>query len=749
MAILYDEQAKTLTLHTKSSTYQMKIDEIGTLLHTYYGARTDESDMSYAIFRMARGYSGNPHEKGTVDRSYSFDMLPQEISCFGTGDYRITALKVLNEDGSRALRLRFDSYEIREGKYSLPGLPASYDEAGKAQTLIVRMKDTEAKVSVTLYYGVFEENDVITRSVRIRNLSREAKHVLNPGSMSLDFLEGAYDLITFYGKWAMERQPERRRIPHGITAIGSVRGASSPHYNPSAILCEPSATEDYGQAYGMTFMYSGEYLLQVEKDQTEATRVTLGIHPDDFDWTLEYGDTFVTPEVILTYSGEGLSKLSQNFHRFISKHVVRGPWRDRRRPILINNWEGTYFDFNGEKLISIANEAHALGCELFVMDDGWFGKRDDDNSGLGDWYPNERKLGMTLGELGKRITASGMRFGIWFEPETISEDSDLYRAHPDWAIRIPGRAADLSRNELLLDMSRTEVQNYITERMLNVLHSAPISYVKWDFNRHMCDKYSAALPKERQGELAHRFMLGTYRVLDALLTEFPELLIEGCASGGGRFDTGMLYYTPQIWCSDDSEAIERLSIQYGTSFIYPVSTMGAHVSAVPNHQTGRVTPFETRAIVAMSGTFGYELDVNKLTDAEKAEMKREIAVFKAVNGILQRGRYYRLTVPGNELGVTAWEQVTDDGRTAVVNAVYHYVHANPAPAYVYLKGLDPDVRYRMKLVKGHGGQKLPSDQKLLFDGTMTLTGRTLMNRGIYIPVASKEYQSWQIIIQAV
>ena len=748
MSIRYNEKDNTLSLATKTSLYQMKIDEIGTLLHVYYGEKTDEEDLSYAVHRMGRGFSGNPHEKGGYDRSYSFDFLPQEMSFFGTGDYRITAMQIREEGGEKALRLRYDHHEIKKGKYRIPGLPSSYDDANDADTLIVTMKDTEANVKVLLYYGVFENADVITRAAEIVNEGTGDKILEKAGSMNLDFISGDFDLITFYGKWAREREMQRMPLHHGVQSLGSVRGSSSSHYNPSCILCDHTADEDHGNAYGFAFVYSSDFLMEVEKDMIDQTRLIFSIHPNTFNWLLQPGENFYTPEVILTYSGTGLSGVSNRLHDFIRRSIVRGKWRDARRPVLINNWEGTYFKFTGDKLVSIAQDAAALGVEMFVLDDGWFGKREDDNSGLGDWFPNEKKLGCTLDELGKRITSLGIKFGIWFEPEAISEDSDLYRAHPDWAITIPGREPDLSRNELLLNLGLTEVQDYLIERMCAVIREGHVSYVKWDYNRNICDSYSYGLPKERQGEVNHRFVLGTYRVLETLLKEFPDLLIEGCSGGGGRFDAGMMHYTPQIWCSDDTDPIERLKIQYGTSFIYPVNTMGAHVSASPNHQTGRPTPMETRATVAMSGTFGYELDVNKLTPAEKVEMQREIGVFKELCDTIEFGDYYRLTTPDSPT-CTVWEEVSKNGKKAVVNAVYHYVRANHVPQYVKLKGLNEKKKYTLRLVSGHGEESLSELEQAVYAEGRTYSGKALMTQGLYIPEYGKEYQSWQIVVEEV
>ena len=479
--------------------------------------------------------------------------------------------------------------------------------------------------------------------------------------------------------------------------------------------------------------------METEKDQIDQTRLICGIHPDDFAWTLEPGESFDTPEVILSCSSEGFGKLSHNFHQVIREHICRGEWKNKRRPVLINNWEGTYFDFTGDKLVSIAKDAVELGVELFVMDDGWFGKRDDDRSGLGDWFPNEKKLGCSLKELGDRIVGLGMKFGIWFEPECISEDSDLYRAHPDWAVKIPGRKPNLSRHQMILDFSRKDVQDYILERLCSVLASAPISYVKWDFNRSICDKYSASLPAEKQGEMAHRFMLGLYRVLDGMLSAYPHLLLEGCSGGGGRFDAGMLYYSPQIWCSDDTDAIERLQIQYGTSFGYPVSTMGAHVSAVPNHQTGRVTPLATRGCVAMAGTFGYELDLNKMTEEEKVEVKRQIEVFKQYYDLISDGSYFRLTSPQDN-NCVVWEMAAKDASKALISAVYQHVQTNCAAKFVYPRGLCSDASYEVSLTDLKGDKKDRMQKQVL-------TGAALMRGGLRLPGADSDYAAWQISLK--
>ena len=739
MAVYADEKQRTFTLQTKNTTYQMKEDAYGMLLHTYYGEKTDNSDLSYRIPPDDRGFSGYAYEASCADDRLSSDLAPQEYSCFGTGDYLISALRVRNENGSQVVTLCYAGYELSRGKYSFPGLPAVYADETEAETLGILLRDPESGLEVLLQYGVLEELDIITRAVKVVNRTMGKVVLLKAASMCLDWLSGDYEWLTFYGKHAMERTLQRTPIAHGISAIGSVRGASSHHYNPFAVVCEKDTNETKGLCYGVSFVYSGEFLMETEKDQIDQTRLICGIHPDDFAWTLEPGESFDTPEVILSCSSEGFGKLSHNFHQVIREHICRGEWKNKRRPVLINNWEGTYFDFTGDKLVSIAKDAAELGVELFVMDDGWFGKRDDDRSGLGDWFPNEKKLGCSLKELGDRIVGLGMKFGIWFEPECISEDSDLYRAHPDWAVKIPGRKPNLSRHQMILDFSRKDVQDYILERLCSVLASAPISYVKWDFNRSICDKYSTSLPAEKQGEMAHRFMLGLYRVLDGMLSAYPHLLLEGCSGGGGRFDAGMLYYSPQIWCSDDTDASERLQIQYGTSCGSPVSTMGAHVSAVPNHQTGRVTPLATRGCVAMAGTFGYELDLNKMTEEEKVEVKRQIEVFKQYYDLISDGSYFRLTSPQDN-NCVVWEMAAKDASKALISAVYQHVQTNCAAKFVYPRGLCSDASYEVSLTDLKGDKKDRMQKQVL-------TGAALMRGGLRLPGADSDYAAWQIYLK--
>ena len=556
MAINYHRTSHIFTLDTENTTYQMKVDDYGFLLHLYYGARIS-GDMDYLLTYFDRGFSGNPADAGT-DRTYSMDALPQEYPAMGTGDYRNSALIIHNGDGSDCCDLRYVSHEIRQGKYGLVGLPAVYAGEEEAQTLEILLEDSVSKVQVRLLYGVLEEEDIITRSVKITNLGSEDVIVEKAAGACLDFLAGSYDLISFYGRHVMERSFQRREIAHGSFSIGSRRGASSHQYNPAVIIARRDTTEDTGGCYGMMFVYSGSFLCEAEKDQFDQTRVLMGLQRDLFHYTLERGEVLTVPETVLCYSDEGFAALSNRYHRCIRKHLFRGKYGQAMRPVLLNSWEAFYFDFDGEKICKLAKEAATLGMDMVVMDDGWFGKREDDNSGLGDWQVNEEKLGCSLGELIERINSLGVKFGIWIEPEMISEDSDLYRTHPDWVMRIPGRKPIHARNQLVLDFSRAEVRDHIFKQICGVLDQGNVEYVKWDMNRSISDIYS----QERSpGKVAHDYMLGVYEFLENLMERYPNMLIEGCSGGGGRFDAGMMYYTPQIWCSDNTDALDRLKIQ--------------------------------------------------------------------------------------------------------------------------------------------------------------------------------------------
>ena len=619
MGIIYCEKDRTFTLQTKKYNISDAGGSLWIFVTSILRKKKTDGCMDYLLTYYDRGFSGNPYDAGE-DRTYSMDTLPQEFPCYGNGDFRSTAFAVENADGSMSCDLRYKSHVILDGKYNLEGLPAVYASEEEAQTLEILMEDPVTGVKVVLLYGVLPAQDIITRSVSVKNESSGKIYLNKIESASLDFLYGDYELLTFYGRHAMERNVQRVPVVHGTQKIGSVRGTSSHQYNPMMILAEKETTEDKGNCYAMSFVYSGCFQGEVLKDQLNQTRMMLGLQEEAFRYPLETGEMFQAPEVILSYSSEGMNRLSQNLHHCIRQHICRGKYKEEIRPILINSWEAAYFDFTGDTIYELAKAAKEVNIDMLVMDDGWFGKRDDDNSGLGDWFVNEKKLGGTLGNLIKRINDLGVKFGIWIEPEMVSEDSDLYRKHPDWALTVPGRNPVRSRNQLVLDFSRKEVVDEIYDQICKVLDQGNIEYVKWDMNRSLMDVYSSVT--RDQGRVLHDYVLGLYDFLERLVQRYPNLLIEGCSGGGGRFDAGMMYYTPQIWCSDNTDAIDRLRIQYGTSFGYPVSVVGSHVSAVPNHQTGRKTPLHTRGVVAMSGTFGYELNLMKLSEEEKAGDQR-------------------------------------------------------------------------------------------------------------------------------
>ena len=683
MAIIYNPNKKIFTLHTAHTTYQMQVDPLGYLLHLYYGEKTNSS-MDYVLTYADRGFSGNPYAAG-MDRTYSLDALPQEYPSLGTGDYRNIALNIKNEKGVESADLLFKSYEIRSGKYQLQGLPAVWADENEAQTLEIVLADENAQVEVHLLYGVLEETDVITRSVRIKNTGTGQITIEKAAAACLDFVQGEFDVLRFYGKHAMERNLERTPLGHGTIAFGSRRGTSSHQYNPAVILAEKGTTETAGSCYGMLFVYSGNFSCEAEKDQFNQTRLLLGLNEELFSYPLAAGETFTVPEVILSYSADGLSALSQQYHNCIRNHVCRSKYVHMQRPVLINSWEAAYFDFTGDTIVDLAKEAASLGIDMVVMDDGWFGKRNDDNSSLGDWQVNEKKLGGSLADLITRVHEQGVKFGIWIEPEMVNEDSDLYRAHPDWAIRIPGKKPVRSRNQLLLDFSRKEVRDCVFDQICAVLDQGKIDYVKWDMNRSMADVYA--------GNLSYDYVLGVYDFMERLCSRYPDLLLEGCSGGGGRFDAGVLAYMPQIWTSDNSDAIARLKMQYSTSMCYPVYSISSHVTASPNHQCGRDTSLKTRADVAYCGTFGYELDVTKMSDEEFEEIKAQIKFEKRIQDLMCNGDLYRLINP-YETNYCSWEVVSKDKKHIFVMACKVLAVAQTKSEKVKLQGLDTNKQYR-------------------------------------------------------
>lgn len=720
MAIRYWKEKQIFSIDTKNTTYQMKVDSYGFLLHLYYGAKVNGA-MDYLLTYADRGFSGNPAEAG-ADRTYSLDVLPQEYPTWGTGDYRNAALLIQNADHSESCKLQYAGHMIKKGKYNLQGLPAVYAEENEAETLEIYMEDCVSNLKVTLLYGVVEQLDIITRSVIIENHGSEDIIIEKAGSACLELLPGQYDLLSFCGRHTMERTVQRKRIGYGSSVFESRRGTSSHQYNPAFILADVNATEDRGNCYGIAFVYSGGFRFETEKDPYDQVRTVMSIQPEQFAYPLNPGERFVVPETIFSFSQNGFGALSHNYHNCINHHVIRRSFQKKMRPVLINSWEAAYFDFTGETMLELAKNAADVGIDLVVMDDGWFGKRDDDNSGLGDWEVNEEKLGCSLGTLIEKINELGVDFGIWIEPEMISEDSTLYRNHPDWVLQIPGRSPVRSRNQLVLDFSRKDVRDYIFASICKVLDQGNITYVKWDMNRSISDVYSHV---NVRGTVLHDYVVGVYDFLEQMIQRYPELLIEGCSGGGGRFDIGMLYYTPQIWCSDNTDAIDRTKIQYGTSFFYPASAVGSHVSAVPNHQTGRITSLKTRAVVAMAGTFGYELNLQMLSAEEKEEIKEQVAVFKKQNELIQQGTYYRLTNPMED-AMAAWLFVSENKKHALFNVVVLDKQVNAGVAFIKLKGL----------LEGSTYISSEDNREYAADG--------LMEAGFPIPSTLGEYEAYQV-----
>ena len=725
MSVQFLEKEQRFLLETRNTSYQIQIDRTGCLRHLYYGRRVGDTDMNYLYRTMDRGFSGNPYAF-QEDRGCSFDTMPQEYPTFGIGDYRVSALCCRSEDGSVSTELSYDSFSIREGKYSLEGLPYVRDGKEGIMTLEIKLRDAVTGLAVYLLYGVFEDKDVITRSARILNESGKPIRLLKAASMCLDLPFGLSDLISFNGRHCMERQPFRQRLGQNIVTVGSKRGMSSHHNNPFVILCDEHTTQDTGDSYGVMLMYSGSHKEEIEKDQTGSIRLTSGIQDEGFLKVLLPDEDFQTPEAILSFSPEGLNGLSANYHRIIRENVCDPRFMKKRRPILLNSWEASYFDFDEESIYNLALQARDLGMEMLVLDDGWFGSRNSDHSGLGDWFVNEEKLKGGLKRLSERIHELGLQFGLWVEPEMINEDSELYRAHPDWALADPGRKPNIARNQMVLDMSRSDVRDYLFSCLDRILKECRIEYLKWDFNRSVANVYSKLLPPERQGEVMHGFVLGTYALLKRLREAYPDLLIEGCAGGGGRFDAGMLFYTPQIWCSDNTDPIARLQIQEGSSYGYPPCTIGSHVSASPNHQTRRSTPLSTRGIVAASGILGYELDPASLSPAEKEEIRSQIASYKKYYHLIQDGTYYRLEEINSDVKTVCWAFVSPQKDEALVSVVAADVSGNAPFPLIRLKGLLEEAVYE---IEGTG---------------ISATGAALMYGGYCFDVLTGDYPCVQL-----
>lgn len=720
MPILFDADKKIFHIMCKDCSYMFQILKDGSLGHLYFGKRLKDNNLSYLIRYEFRG---NENYKDADTQSFSLDLLPFEFSTYGTGDYRHPSFQAMLKDGSTITSFKYIGHNIFKGKKALKGLPSLYMESeDEGQTLYVELYDEVSKLKAVLQYSCFENYNVITRSIKIINEGEKDVNIKRIMSFSIDFHDNNYKMLRLSGAWARERYVHISDIYPGIQSIESTRNASSPQQNPFIALLEKNADEFNGNVYGFNLVYSGSFLAEVEVNHFNMTRVSMGINPFDFNYLLKSGEDFQSPEAVMVFSKDGLNGMSSEFHNVYRNNLLRGKYKKERRPILINNWEATYFDFNEEKILNIAREAKDLGIELFVLDDGWFGCRNDDTTSLGDWYENKEKLPLGLEHLAKKINEMGMKFGLWFEPEMISPKSELYKKHKEWCIQVADREKTQGRHQFVLDLSREDVCNYIIDTLSSIFDRVPISYVKWDMNRHMTEIGSLMLPPERQRETGHRYILGLYYILETLTNKYKDILFESCSAGGGRFDPGMLYYMPQTWTSDDTDAIERIKIQYGTSIVYPLITMGCHVSAVPNHQVGRITSIETRGNIALSGNFGYELDISKLTDKEKDIIKKQIEIYKDISDIIINGRLYRIKSPfdGND---ASWIIVSEDKERAVFFYCQSLSEPNPIFKRIKLLGLDENFLYEVVETK----EKYKGEQ--------------LMYAGLNLPNFNRDFES--------
>lgn len=721
MSIRYDEANRIFELDTRNTSYRIGIaDEEGFVGHIYYGQKIRPQKCDQFLRTCEAPFVPS---KNNRERCSFMDTFPTEYSGNGIGDYRESCIAVKTANGSRTVDLKFVDYDIVNGKPGISGLPASFAGEEEVQTLVVHMMDGGCGIDVDLIYSVFEDEDVITRSVSVKNAGDRDIRLTKVYSACIDMDDEDFEMLTLHGSWARERQIERRPIAYGKQSVSSLRGESSHQDHPFMAWMTKGTDQTTGDVYGMHFVYSGNFIAQIEKSQFDSIRAVMGIHSEGFEWWLTPGETFTAPEVVLTYSHDGLGQMTRNLHDFYRCHMIRSRYLHQKRPVLINNWEATYFDFDTDKLLAIAKSAAEHGIEMLVMDDGWFGHRNDDATSLGDWFVNENKIKGGLKHLVDEVNKLGLKFGIWMEPEMISPDSELYRKHPDWAFAVPERTATLSRNQYVLDLSRKEVRDYVYECVHNVISSANIEYVKWDMNRQLTDIGSVEFTEDRQGELAHRYVLGVYELQERLVNDFPDLLLENCSGGDARFDPGMLYYSPQIWCSDDTDAIERLSIQEGTELIYPLSTMGAHVSDCPNHTVGRSTPFMTRAHVALAGTFGYELDITKISEEERAMIPEQVSMYHKYNDLVREGDYYRVASYRENGLYDCWMVVAKDKSEALVTYVQVLGRPNVHSRKIKLLGLDVTAGYRL-------------------DGTEKVYGGDLlMNAGMLIETMRGDYMS--------
>lgn len=676
-------------LSTKDTSYIFRVLPSGHLENLHYGNRLREQDFRGIHMKQNAGAGSSVLY---MEEAMSLDLLPLEYSFNGKGDYRVMPLEIEMPDGSFVCDFVYASHEIMEGTMPMKELP---DAHGDGVTLVVELRDKLFPITMKLVYTVFSDCDVITRRTEIINHSKETVILRKIMSSCLDLVSGGFDVLSLDGGWIKEANAHRRELTHGMLINDSTTGASSNRHNPGVILMKKETTEDHGRCYGFNLIYSGNHHTAIEVSSHGIVRVIQGISPHNFHWPLAPGEGFETPAAVLTTSDRGLNELSHHFHDFVNDHVISEKWQKKARPVLMNNWEATFFDFNERKIMSLAKEASKLGVELFVLDDGWFGKRDNDHAGLGDYEVNKNKLPGGISGLARKIRAQGMSFGLWFEPEMINEDSDLYRKHPGYAMKVPGRKPSKGRNQLVLDLCKVEVQDYIIDNVEKILRDAPISYIKWDMNRHMSDMFSDAV--EHQGMVFHSYIRGLYRVLRKITADFPDVLFESCSSGGNRFDLGMLSYMPQTWASDNTDPVERLKIQEGLSYFYPPSTMGAHVSQSPHQQTLRRTPLETRFNVAAFGLLGYELDLNNLNLKEKEEIRNQISWYKKYRSLMQYGRFYRfIKEKDNRVN---FQVAAEDGSVAVLGNFQTLQKPSPSFDVLHFKGLKAEESYHVETVK--------------------------------------------------
>ena len=755
MGIYYDEESRLFFLETMATTMCLAItDTEGFLNNVYYGSKIQRDNLRYLLRTGAGPFVPSVNER---DRGSYLDCARFEFPSSGAGDYRPSAVTVTDDKGHDSSQFLYESHRIYQGKENLYArmteskdvrMPATFEGNSKADTLEITLSDTVLGLKAVLSYSVFEDSDAIVKSVRLINESDKPVIINRVMSSCFDLDKGVWgeeypDVVTLSGTWARERRIDRRSLSRGSVEVYSTRGETSHQFQPFMALCDKNAGNDYGRIYAQTLIWSGNFICGSSMDQFDNIRSYIGINPEHFTWDLNPGEGFQAPEAVLAYTENGFDEMSHIFHDLFRDHLIRSPYLHKERPVLINNWEATYFDFNTDKLVSIASEAKKCGIEMLVMDDGWFGVRNDDNSSLGDWTVNEAKLPGGLKALSDKLEEMGMKLGIWFEPEMVSPDSDLYRAHPDWAIAVPGRKPCKMRNQYVLDITRSEVRDYVYKCVSDILKSAKISYVKWDMNRQLSDLGSTSLEAASMGRLSYLYTLSVYDLQGRLLEEFPDLLLENCSGGGARYDGGMLFYSPQVWCSDDTDAYERLSIQAGTEMVYPMSTMGAHVSASPNHITGRSMPFDVRGAVALSGTFGYELDITKIPDEERKAIPEQVDIYHRYGEIVREGDYFRIASESEAKYYDAWMSVLKDRKKALLTYVQCKAYPNGKGRVVKAKGLNPDAVYEIKLI---GTEREDSyfcsrDKKSAWEALSPgpVSGKTLMNAGIIVPLLPGDY----------